>query len=201
MIIRDAYTARRKNECTDKCNTIYNECQKYKQLAEKLLAHINYLINEGFYKSTYNVDEMHREIQYARGENAIEEIRKIREQAARSASSQYMPGVAATAGGRSKRAADGGRSGKRAAQRGGVEIQAMDRLKMYNVQGLIGNSFTKDPVARGAAIGTDETPLPFSAGSSAGIAYTSGINQDFINQLTPALGKAGGARKRAAKRV
>ena len=92
----------------------------------------------------------------------------------------------------------GGARRKARKQRGGVETHLLDQNKMYNVQGLIGNSFIKDPVDMAATIPTDATPFPFSAGSSAGISYTSGINQDFINQLTPALGQVGGRRLKSA---
>jgi len=69
---------------------------------------------------------------------------------------------------------------------------ALDMNKLYNVQGLIGNSFSKDPMQRAGTVIDDRTPLPFSAGTSGA------INQSFISDLNPVLGQMGGARKRVA---
>ena len=87
--------------------------------------------------------------------------------------------------------ADGGRKKKvatRKVKRGG----AIDMSKLYNVSGLIVDS--KDPVAMAAQVGQDSTPMPFSA-SGQGITYSAGIPEQFMRDLNPTLGMAGGKKR------
>jgi len=88
---------------------------------------------------------------------------------------------------------DGGRKKKvatRKVKRGG----AIDMSKLYNVSGLIVDS--KDPVAMAAQVSQDNTPMPFSS-SGQGITYSAGIPEQFMRDLNPTLGMAGGKKRTA----
>lgn len=88
---------------------------------------------------------------------------------------------AITVGGRKKKAT-------RKVKRGG----AIDMSKLYNVSGLIVDS--KDPVAMAAQVSQDNTPMPFSS-SGQGITYSAGIPEQFMRDLNPTLGMAGGKKR------
>lgn len=91
----------------------------------------------------------------------------------------------ATAGGSRKK-----KSSSKKVKRVGGNV---DMSKLYNVSGLIVDS--KDPVAVAGGIGPDSTPMPFSANGQ-GLRYTGGISTEFMNDLNPSLGQAGGAKKK-----
>ena len=95
-----------------------------------------------------------------------------------------LDAVSAQDGGRKKKAAT------RKVKRGG----AIDMSKLYNVSGLIVDS--KDPVAMAAQVGQDNTPMPFSS-SGQGITYSAGIPEQFMRDLNPTLGMAGGKKRTA----
>jgi len=71
----------------------------------------------------------------------------------------------------------------------------LDTTRIYNAQGLLSDAV--DPLTAASTAGdeVDRVPLPFSSRGSGSITYESDINQDFIADLLPSLGKSGGAKK------